>query len=219
MPPSSIPPHGGVLTDLMADPQRSEELRARSRDWPSWDLTERQLCDLELLLNGGFSPELGVTMVPFRQMVYVEDQDAYYPENEVPKNARVLNISGTELRARLSGGREIPDWFTYAEVANELRRTHPPRHHQGFTLFFTGLPSSGKATIANVLLVKLLEIGGRPLTLLDGDIVRKHFCSELGFSKEHVAPCYTVHRLRRRTTRTARLLFFRVSCTCPTTFW
>ena len=52
-------------------------------------------------------------------------------------------------------------------------------------MFFTGLSGSGKSTIANVLLVKFLEMGGRPVTLLDGDLVRKHLSSELGFSKEH----------------------------------
>ena len=129
--------------------------------------------------------ELGVGMVPFQMMSYVEEHDAYYPEDEIPENTRVLNISGTELRQRLADGREIPEWFTFPEVVTELRRTHPPRHRQGFTLFFTGLSGAGKSTIANVLLVKLLELGGRPVTLLDGDIVRKHLSSELGFSKEH----------------------------------
>ncbi len=129
--------------------------------------------------------ELGVTMVPFQMMVYVEERDSYFPEDEVPKNTRVLNISGTELRQRLAEGRDIPEWFTFPDVVQELRRTHPPRKDQGFTLFFTGLSGAGKSTIANVLLVKLLERGGRPVTLLDGDIVRKHLSSELGFSKEH----------------------------------
>ncbi len=129
--------------------------------------------------------ELGVTMVPFRMMVYLEDRDRYVPEDEVPAGARALNLSGTELRRRLADGREIPRWFTFPEVAQELQRRHPPRHSQGFTLFFTGLSGAGKSTIANVLLVKFLEMGGRPVTLLDGDIVRKHLSSELGFSKEH----------------------------------
>ena len=97
----------------------------------------------------------------------------------------MLDISGTELRRRLQEGTEIPEWFSFPEVVEELRRTHPPRHKQGFTVFFTGLSGSGKSTIANVLLVKLLEMGGRPVTLLDGDLVRKHLSSELGFSKEH----------------------------------
>jgi sulfate adenylyltransferase len=129
--------------------------------------------------------ELGVTMVPFQMMVYLEDKDKYFPQDEVPKDARVLNLSGTELRNRLNEGREIPSWFTYPEVATELRRTFPPRHKQGLTIFFSGLSGAGKSTIANVLMTKFLEMGGRPVTLLDGDLVRKHLSSELGFSKEH----------------------------------
>ena len=107
------------------------------------------------------------------------------PLDEVPAGARVLEISGTELRRRLAEGRDIPSWFTFPEVAAELRRSYPPRAHQGFSVFFTGLSGSGKSTIASILLTKLLEEGGRPVTLLDGDIVRKHLSSELGFSKEH----------------------------------
>jgi sulfate adenylyltransferase len=129
--------------------------------------------------------EIGVEMVPFQAMVYIEDDDAYRPADEVPEGARTLDLSGTELRARLADGREIPPWFTFPEVAAELRRTHPPRERQGFTVFFTGLSGAGKSTIANVLLVKLLEMGGRPVTLLDGDVVRKNLSSELGFSKQH----------------------------------
>ncbi len=129
--------------------------------------------------------DIGVTMVPFSMMVYLEDQDQYVPDNEVPNGSRVLNLSGTDLRDRLNQGRDIPSWFTYPEVVQELRRSFPPRHKQGVTIFFTGLSGSGKSTIANVLLTKFLETGGRPVTILDGDLVRKHLSSELGFSKEH----------------------------------
>jgi sulfate adenylyltransferase len=129
--------------------------------------------------------DIGVTMVPFNMMVYLEGQDKYVPDDEVKDGDRVLNISGTELRQRLNEGREIPAWFTYPEVVTELRRSFPPRHKQGLTIFFTGLSGSGKSTIANVLLTKFLETGGRPVTMLDGDLVRKHLSSELGFSKEH----------------------------------
>jgi sulfate adenylyltransferase len=129
--------------------------------------------------------DMGVTMVPFQMMVFLEDQDRYVPEDEVPKGSRVLNISGTELRRRLNEGSEIPSWFTYPEVVQELRNSFPPRHRQGLTIFFTGLSGSGKSTIANILVTKFLEAGGRPVTLLDGDLVRKHLSSELGFSKEH----------------------------------
>ena len=129
--------------------------------------------------------DIGVTMVPFNMMVYLEDQDKYVPDNEVRNGSRVLNISGTQLRQRLNEGRDIPAWFTYPEVVHELRRSYPPRHKQGLTIFFTGLSGSGKSTIANVLMTKFLEMGGRPVTLLDGDLVRKQLSSELGFSKEH----------------------------------
>ena len=129
--------------------------------------------------------ELGIGMVPFREMVYVEERDAYMTEDEVPAGARTLTLSGTELRRRLAEGREIPAWFTFPEVDAELRRGYPPRHRRGFTVFFTGLSSAGKSTIAKILRIKLLEIGGRPVTLLDGDVVRRHLSSELGFSKEH----------------------------------
>jgi sulfate adenylyltransferase len=129
--------------------------------------------------------DIGVTMVPFSMMVYLEDHDQYVPDNEVPPGARVLNLSGTDLRDRLNEGRDIPNWFTYPEVVQELRRSFPPRHKQGLTIFFTGLSGSGKSTIANVLITKFLEVGGRPVTLLDGDLVRKNLSSELGFSKAH----------------------------------
>jgi sulfate adenylyltransferase len=129
--------------------------------------------------------ELGVEMVPFKMMVYVPGDDAYMPVDEVPEGTETASISGTQLRDMLGKGTAVPEWFTYPEVVTELRRTHPPRDRQGFTVFFTGLSGSGKSTIANALMVKLLERGGRPVTLLDGDHVRKHLSSELGFSKEH----------------------------------
>ena len=132
-----------------------------------------------------YADELDITMVPFKNMVYVEDRAEYQPQDEVAKEAKVLQISGTELRRRLREGLEIPEWFSFPEVITELRKTHPPRHKQGFTVFFTGLSGSGKSTIANALMVKLMELGGRRVTLLDGDVVRQNLSSELGFSKEH----------------------------------
>lgn len=129
--------------------------------------------------------ELDITMVPFPNLVYSESRVQYVAEDQVEPGEQVLSLSGTELRRRLQEGLEIPEWFSFPEVVEELRRTHPPRHRQGFTVFFTGLSGSGKSTIANALLVKLLELGGRPVTLLDGDHVRKHLSSELGFSREH----------------------------------
>jgi len=132
-----------------------------------------------------YENELDITMVPFQMMVYVEERAEYVPADEAAPGQKVLNISGTEFRRRLREGLDIPEWFSYPKVVEELRRSYPPRHKQGFTIFFTGLSGSGKSTIANALLVKLLEDGGRSVTLLDGDVVRKNLSSELGFSKEH----------------------------------
>ncbi|MEL6584847.1 MAG: bifunctional sulfate adenylyltransferase/adenylylsulfate kinase [Pseudomonadota bacterium] len=132
-----------------------------------------------------YEDEIGVEMVPFKHMVFVQERAQYEPADEIEEGVTVLNISGTELRRRLAEGLEIPEWFSFPEVVTELRKTRPPRAKQGFTVFFTGLSGSGKSTIANALQVKLMEMGGRPVTLLDGDVVRKHLSSELGFSKEH----------------------------------
>ena len=129
--------------------------------------------------------ELDITMVPFKMMVYVENKAEYLPADETEPTDRILELSGTEFRRRLREGLEIPEWFSFPAVVEELRRAHPPKHEQGFTVFFTGLSGSGKSTIANALMVKLLEDGSRPVTLLDGDVVRKNLSSELNFSKEH----------------------------------
>ena len=131
--------------------------------------------------------EMGIEMVDFKHMVWVAERAQYEAIDEIKDKDEVtiLNISGTELRRRLAEGLEIPEWFSFPEVVKELRKTKPPRSKQGFTVFFTGFSGSGKSTIANALMVKLMEMGGRPVTLLDGDIVRKNLSSELGFSKEH----------------------------------
>ncbi len=132
-----------------------------------------------------YEGELDITMVPFRNMVYVENKAEYLADDETEPGDKVLELSGTEFRRRLEEGLDIPEWFSYPKVVEELRRAHPPKHEQGFTVFFTGLSGSGKSTVANALLVKLLEDGSRPVTLLDGDVVRKNLSSELTFSKEH----------------------------------
>jgi sulfate adenylyltransferase len=129
--------------------------------------------------------EVGVVPLTPRRMVYVQGLDAHLPEDEVPADRRARDLSADELRSFLAEGREVPAWFSYPEVIRELSRAYPPTDRRGFTVFFTGLSGAGKSTVANVLLVQLLEMGGRPVTLLDGDIVRRHLSSELGFSKEH----------------------------------
>jgi sulfate adenylyltransferase len=128
--------------------------------------------------------ELGITIMDFKMVVYVQQRESYFQENEVPEGCTVLNISGTELRRRLFRGMEIPEWFTFPEVVSILRQTYPPRHKQGFTLFFTGLSSSGKSTIARAVQSALLEEGSRTVTVLSGKKIRGLLSSELGYSKD-----------------------------------
>ena len=129
--------------------------------------------------------DLKIEMVPAEDPVYAENRKCYISAAEVNADDRVLTMTGEDVRKRLADGREIPDWFSFPGVVRELRRRQPGRNAQGFTVFCTGLSGSGKSTIANGLRVKLLELGGRGVTLLDGDLVRKNLSSELGFSKEH----------------------------------
>jgi sulfate adenylyltransferase len=117
-------------------------------------------------------------------MVYLSSEDRYEEQSAVPEGVSTLSISGSELRDEyLEGGREIPEWFMRPEVAAVLRQAYPPRHKQGFCVWFTGLSGAGKTTTADILTVKLLEYGRR-VTVLDGDVVRAHLSKGLGFGKE-----------------------------------
>lgn len=131
-----------------------------------------------------YRDELGIEVVPFQMMTYLPDSDEYAPVDEVPKGVRTLNISGTELRARLRSGREIPEWFSYPEVVAVLRESHPPRARQGFTVFLTGYTNSGKDQVARALQLTLNQQGGRSVSMLLGETVRGELSSELGFSRE-----------------------------------
>lgn len=131
-----------------------------------------------------YSDELGVKMLPFRELVYLTENGQYADVSQVPENAPVSRISGTEVREEyLNKGRPLPEWFTRPEVADVLAQSFPPRHRQGACIWFTGLSGSGKSTTAEVLTVMLLE-HGRQVTVLDGDIVRTHLSKGLGFSAE-----------------------------------
>ncbi|MFP5408704.1 MAG: adenylyl-sulfate kinase [Gammaproteobacteria bacterium] len=145
------------------------------------DLTQAH-ADLPL---ADWADRVGVRLIPYPRMVYVEDRAEHLPEADAPAGARLLTLSGDEFKRRMQAGLKIPDWYSFPEVLAELHRQSPPRERQGFTVFFTGLSGAGKSTLARALAARLMEMGGRSVTLLDGDIVRRHLSSELGFSKSH----------------------------------
>jgi sulfate adenylyltransferase len=128
--------------------------------------------------------EIGVKMIPFTELVYLKREGRYVPIDEVPPGAEIATISGSQVRDEyLAKGRLLPEWFTRPETAEILRQMYPPRHRQGFCVWFTGLSGAGKSTIADILNVLLLERGRTP-TVLDGDVVRTHLSKGLGFSRE-----------------------------------
>jgi len=128
--------------------------------------------------------EIGVTPVPFQELVYLPDREIYVEANKVPKGARVANISGTQVREDyLAKGKPLPEWFTRKETSEILAEMYPARQKQGFCIWFTGLSGSGKTTTAEILTSLLME-HGRQVTVLDGDVVRTHLSKGLGFSKE-----------------------------------
>ncbi len=131
-----------------------------------------------------FKDELGVTPVPFRELVYLPEEDRYEEVSKIGPDLQTASISGTQVREEfLNRGRILPPWFTRPEVARILAETYPPRHQQGVCIWFTGLSGSGKSTTAEIMTAMLLEYG-RQITMLDGDVVRTHLSKGLGFSKE-----------------------------------
>lgn len=131
-----------------------------------------------------YGEEIGVQPVEFTEMVYLADKDCYEEKNQVPEDAHIFSISGTEVREDyLEKGKTLPEWFTRKETAEILGQMYPPKHKQGVCIWFTGLSGSGKSTTAEILTSLLLE-RGRQVTLLDGDVVRTHLSKGLGFSPE-----------------------------------
>jgi sulfate adenylyltransferase len=136
-------------------------------------------------LTREYSEELSCEIVPFEEMVYLPLEDEYRSADRVPEGTQCISLSGTDIRRRIREGRRVPEWATFEDVLAELHKAYPPPRRQGFTVFLTGLSGAGKSTVAQVLYSKFLEMGDRPVTLLDGDIVRHNLSSELSFSKEH----------------------------------
>jgi len=131
-----------------------------------------------------YQEELEIKMVPFKEMVFAKNKKTFLPLDKIEQDDPIEKLSGTQFKELLQQRTEIPSWYSFPEVIHELRKRFPKLHNQGLTVFFTGLSGAGKSTLANAIMYKLMETEDRPITLLDGDIVRQHLSSELGFSKE-----------------------------------
>ena len=127
----------------------------------------------------------GIEMVPQIEYGYHKTEATYFPVGMAKQDGVLEKISSADLQRRIMQNEDIPGWFTWQDMVKELQYAFPPKNKQGFTIFMTGLSGSGKSTIAKVLLVKFMEMRDRPVTLLDGDIVRQNLSSELTFSREH----------------------------------
>jgi sulfate adenylyltransferase len=136
-------------------------------------------------LTEAHGAEIGLTIIPFEEMVYLPFEDEFRSADQVPEGTQFISFSGSDIRERIRTGRRIPEWATFPEVIGEIQKSYPPPRRQGFAVFLTGLSGAGKSTIAKILYARFLELGDRPVTLLDGDIVRHNLSSELTFSKEH----------------------------------
>jgi len=130
-----------------------------------------------------YADEVGIQMVPMQEMVYVKNDDSYKPVKEVKPGQETCALSGTQLRNCLRTGEDIPSWFTFPEVAKELRAATPANNKRGFVLFLTGLPAAGKSTLAQALAARIMEEQVRSVVILDGDLVRKNLSAGLGFSR------------------------------------
>jgi len=129
--------------------------------------------------------ELGIKVIAAEETRYVAEKKTFLPISTIKQeNLDSEMLTDLELKNRLHNNISVPSWFSYPEVLQALSKAYPARCQQGFTLFFTGLSGSGKSTLAKIVYAKIIELGARPVTLLDGDIVRLNLSSELGFSRK-----------------------------------
>lgn len=140
--------------------------------------------EVEQDIKENYESRLGIELICNEKMVYSPDRGGYIPIDELKPGEQPQVISDQDLRNRLNQGLDVPDWYSFPEVIEEVRKVVKPPEERGLTLFFTGLSGSGKSSVANAVLVRIMELGGRAVTLLDGDIVRQNLSAELGFSKQ-----------------------------------
>jgi sulfate adenylyltransferase len=171
MPPATIvalplSPHGDEIRDAL--------LRARVA--ASYGVTHLLATGASMMSGGGLR-----VLVP-RELAYDNRDGQWRSRDDIPPQHRRLPLTPVEIDDLLDRGAPLPEWHTPPAVGRELVRQRPPRRHRGLVVFFTGLSGSGKSTIARGLIEALLETGERSVTLLDGDVVRRHLSAGLTFS-------------------------------------
>jgi sulfate adenylyltransferase len=131
------------------------------------------------------SAELEVECIEHPVPAYDPEHGSFVIANDEPSTNAVCVPNQGEVATLFAQRQALPEWFSYPGVVAALRSAYRPANEQGLVIFFTGLSGSGKSTVARYVFGQLLEDNARPATLLDGDVVRQHLSSELGFSKEH----------------------------------
>ena len=190
----------GPFRDLYLTPAQAREQYA-GRTWvPVTDaLTEAQVGQLRGLgpvvlvaLVGTGTPDLSpVALIRATRLVAQTLPDAAVVA--VPLAAHddpdADHALGVQVLATYAGDDPVvalvddPDG-DYAEAAADVvAADRPAPDEQGLVLFFTGLSGSGKSTLARALMDRILEQGGRSITSLDGDVVRRNLSAGLTFSK------------------------------------
>ena len=132
-----------------------------------------------------YQGEVGINMLFFEELVYSPDINDYVELSKAKNEGLTFRtLSGTQARVDyLFKGKKLPSWFTRKEVGHYLIKSYPPKSRKGFCVWLTGLPSSGKSTIANILSI-MLRARSKTVSILDGDVVRTNLSEGLGFSKE-----------------------------------
>ncbi|KAH0482020.1 MAG: hypothetical protein KVP17_000023 [Porospora cf. gigantea B] len=129
----------------------------------------------------GVAAEAGIRPYFAKNVVYCGKELGYLQEDQAPQDAPQYHISGTKLREMLASAAAVPEWFSFPKVLQTLRQTY---NNRGLCVYITGLPCSGKSTMALYLQAQMQEASSRPITVLDADIIRQHLSKGLGFSRE-----------------------------------
>jgi sulfate adenylyltransferase len=127
--------------------------------------------------------KIGINIIVSENIAFVKELNCYFPENKIGDNLTVMNISGTEQRELLRSGKNIPEWFTFKEISDILKKE--ANRKIGKCYYFVGLSGAGKSVLAQALAEKIREkTPERTITILDADVVRLNLSKGLGFSKE-----------------------------------